>query len=86
MVVDNDINGIPVPNVEITLTPVDMVQRIDTNGICIFEVEPGNYFIDIEVCCVGPGNIEYHFLVKIILLMSNCWRAYPVIKAYKLWD
>lgn len=66
IVVDNDLNGAPVPNVEITVTPFDIVQKTDSNGISNFEVEPGNYFVDAEVCCVGPGNIEYHVPVKVI--------------------
>ena len=66
IVVDNDLNGTPVPNVEITVTPIDIVQKTDANGICNFEVEPGNYFVDAEVCCAGPGNIEYHVSVKVI--------------------
>ena len=66
IVVDNDFNGTPVPNVEITVTPIDIVQKTDSNGISNFEVEPGNYFVDAEVCCVGPGNIEYHVPVKVI--------------------
>ena len=66
IVVDNDLNGAPVPNVEITVTPFDIVQKTDSNGICNFEVEPGNYFVDAEVCCAGPGNIEYHVPVKVI--------------------
>ncbi|GEM_PF-1390329 len=66
IVVDNDLNGAPVPNVEITVTPIDIVQKTDSNGICNFEVEPGNYFVDAEVCCAGPGNIEYHVPVKVI--------------------
>ena len=66
IVVDNDLNETPVPNVEITITPIDIVQKTDSNGICNFEVEPGNYFIDAEVCCSGPGNIEYHVPVKVI--------------------
>ena len=66
IVVDNDVNGTPVPNVEITVTPIHVVQKTDSSGICNFEVEPGNYFVDAEVCCVGPGNIEYHVSVIVI--------------------
>ncbi len=66
IVVDNDLNKTPVPNVEITVTPIDIVQKTDSNGICNFEVEPGNYFVDAAVCCAGPGNIEYHVPVKVI--------------------
>jgi hypothetical protein len=66
IVVDNDLNGTPVPDVEITLTPINIVQKTDSTGICNFKVEPGNYFVDAEVCCAGPGNIEYHVPVKVI--------------------
>lgn len=66
IVVDNDPNGTPVPNVEITLTPINIVQKTDTNGVCNFEVEPGNYFVDAEVCCAGPGNIIYHVPANVI--------------------
>jgi len=66
IVVDNDLNGTPVPNVEITVTPINIVQKTDANGRCNFDVEPGNYFVDAEVCCAGPGNIEYHVPVKVI--------------------
>ena len=65
-VVDNDIRGTPVPDVEITLTPSNMVKMTDVNGICNFEVELGNYFVDAEVCCAGPGNIQYHIPVQVI--------------------
>ena len=65
-VVDNDANKTPVPNVEITITPINIVQRTDPNGISNFEVEPGGYFVDAEVCCSGPGNIEYHVSVEVI--------------------
>ena len=65
IVVDNDGNETPVPDVEITVTPINVVQNTDSNGICNFEVEPGNYFVDAEVCCIGPGNIEYHVPVTV---------------------
>ena len=66
IVVDNDANKTPVPNVEITITPINIVQRTDPNGICNFEVEPGDYFVNAEVCCLGPGNIVYHIPVQVI--------------------
>lgn len=66
MVVDNDVNGTPVPDVEITVMPINFVKMTDANGICNFEVEPGNYFVDAEVCCAGPGNIEYHIPVEVL--------------------
>lgn len=65
-VVDNDPNQTPVPNVTITLTPINIVQKTDSSGISNFEVAPGNYFVDAEVCCQGPGNIKYHVPVQVI--------------------
>jgi len=63
---DNDPNQTPVPNVTITIMPSNIVQRTDANGITNFEVKPGDYFVDAEVCCVGPGNIIYHEPVTVV--------------------
>ena len=65
-VVDNDANKTPVPNVDISITPGNIVQKTDQNGISKFEVEPGNYFVNAEVCCLGPGFIVYHVPVQVI--------------------
>jgi len=66
VVVDNDSIATPVPNVEITITPIDIIKMTDSNGTCSFEVKPGNYFVDAEVCCQGTGNIEYHIPVNVV--------------------
>ena len=65
-VVDNDARKTPVPNVDITITPGNIVLKTDQNGISNFEVEPGNYFVDAQVCCLGPGFIIYHVPVQVI--------------------
>jgi len=65
-VVDNDSSATPVPDVEIIVTPLDIVKMTDSNGTCSFEVKPGNYFVDAEVCCQGAGNIEYHVMVNVV--------------------
>jgi len=65
-VVDNDSEETPVPDVEITITPGDLVKKTDANGNCSFEVDPGSYYVDAEVCCVGPGFIEYHEPVTVV--------------------
>ena len=65
-VVDNDANKTPVPNVDITITPSNIVLKTDQNGISNFEVEPGNYFVNAEVCCLGPGFIVYNVPVQVI--------------------
>lgn len=63
---DNDIDETPVPDVEITITPGDIVNTTTANGIATFEVDPGDYFVNAAVCCVGPGNIIYHEPITVI--------------------
>ena len=65
LVVDNDSSAIPIPNIEITLTPINEVKFTDSNGTCNFNVRPGSYYVDAEVCCAGAGNIIFHELVKV---------------------
>lgn len=64
-VIDNNTEETPVPDVEITITPGNIVKTTDANGLCSFEVGPGEYYVDAEVCCIGPGDIQYHELVAI---------------------
>ena len=52
--------GSPVPDVDIVVTPVDLHRRTDDNGHATFHVDPGGYYVDASVCCVGPGPINYH--------------------------
>lgn len=57
---DNDPKETPIPNAQITLIPGNIVKETDENGLCSFNVEPGDYFINAELCCVGPGYIHFH--------------------------
>jgi len=66
VVVDNDSIATPVPDVEITVTPIDFIKMTDSTGTCNFEVKPGDYFVDAAVCCQGAGNIEYHVQVNVV--------------------
>ncbi len=50
----------PVADVEIEVAPVTLVLRTDKDGMAVFEVAPGDYFVNAEVCCEGPGFLEYH--------------------------
>jgi len=50
----------PVPDISITVVPGDIIKQTDSNGKCRFELDPGDYYVDAEVCCMGPGNISYH--------------------------
>jgi len=66
IVVDNDVAETPVPGVEITITPGDLAKQTDANGLCSFEIDPGAYYVDAEVCCIGPGYIHYHEPVTVV--------------------
>ena len=50
----------PVSGVEIEITPVGLVSTTNNEGVAVFEVAPGDYFVNASVCCQGPGFIEYH--------------------------
>lgn len=65
LVVDNDSSETPIPDIEITLTPLNEVKFTDSNGTCNFNVRSGSYYVDAEVCCAGAGNIIFHELVKV---------------------
>jgi hypothetical protein len=55
----------PVEDVTITVTPGNIVLKTDSDGLAVFEVPVGDYFVDATVCCVGPGGIEYHVPVTV---------------------
>ena len=63
LVIDGSLG--PVANVQITLTPTNLVLKTDRDGLVVFEVPPGDYFVDANVCCVGPGLIDYHLPVTV---------------------
>lgn len=64
LVIDDGLNQ-PVEDVTITVTPGNIVMKTDSNGLAVFEVPPGEYFVDASVCCAGPGGIEYHLSVTV---------------------
>ena len=64
LVIDEGLNQ-PVEDVTITITPGNIVTKTDSNGLAVFEVPPGKYFVDASVCCAGPGGIEYHLSVTV---------------------
>ena len=65
-VIDNDSKETPVSDVEITITPGGIVKKTNADGIASFEVDPGDYFVDAAVCCVGPGYIIYHEPITVL--------------------
>ena len=56
---------VPVSGVEIEITPVGLVSTTNNEGVAVFEVAPGDYFVDASVCCQGPGFIEYHVPITV---------------------
>jgi hypothetical protein len=70
-VVDNDSVETPISNVEIIVTPGNITKKTDSKGLCRFELDPGNYYVDAKVCCIGPGWIQYHEPVNVIINESK---------------
>ena len=62
----NDLSSqVPVPGVEIEITPVGLVSTTNNEGVAVFEVAPGDYFVNASVCCRGPGFIEYQVPITV---------------------
>lgn len=66
LVVDNDQHETPIPDVEITIAPGNLIKKTDSNGLCSFELDPGEYYVNADVCCIGPGYIHYHESVRLL--------------------
>ncbi|NQV49868.1 MAG: hypothetical protein HQ507_05205 [Candidatus Marinimicrobia bacterium] len=64
-VTDNDILGTPVPDVEIHVSPGNLTETTDSNGVCEFSLDPGEYNVIADICCVGPSNIHYDEAVTV---------------------
>ena len=54
----------PVADVEVTLVPENLRMTTDQNGLVIFVVPAGDYFVDATLCCIGPGT-QYHVPVTV---------------------
>jgi uncharacterized membrane protein len=63
--VNDDIVG-PVENVKIYIVPDSILQVTNEDGNTLFKVEVGDYFVDADVCCIGPGYIKYHEPVSVV--------------------
>ena len=64
LVIDEKLNQ-PVEDVTITVTPGNIVLKTDSDGLAVFELPAGEYFVNATVCCAGPGGIEYHVSVTV---------------------
>jgi len=60
-----DASGPPVSDVEIRVVPVGLTAMTNPQGVALFELAPGDYFVDANLCCIGPGLIDYHVLVTV---------------------
>jgi hypothetical protein len=64
-IVDNNQEETPIPDVEVIITPGNLIKKTDLKGECRFDLKPGDYFVAAEVCCIGPGNIRYYNSVNL---------------------
>ena len=55
----------PIQEAEITIVPGDLVQFTDVDGHTIFKVDPGEYFVNAEICCFIIFPVEYHIPVTV---------------------
>jgi len=60
-----DASGPPVADVEVRVVPPDLTAVTDAQGVATFELAPGDYFVDANLCCRGPGFIDYHVPVTV---------------------
>jgi hypothetical protein len=58
--------SLPVPDVVIDMAPTNTSSRTDSTGLAVFELDPGDYFVDANVCCAGPGFIAYYEPVTVV--------------------
>ena len=67
LALDNDSAKAPVPDIVITITPGDIIKKTDTYGVCSFDLDPGEYSLDTEVCCAGASMWHpYHEQVTVL--------------------
>ena len=60
-----DESNSPVSNEKIIIIPDSLVKYTDANGVCKFEVEPGDYYVNAHLPGPGPAGYYYHKLVTI---------------------
>ena len=65
VLVNDDILG-PVENLEIYVVPDSILKVTGEDGKTLFKVDAGDYFVDADVCCIGPGFIKYHKSVSVV--------------------
>jgi len=66
LVVDSDPHETPIPDVEITIAPGNLIKRTDSNGLCSFELDSGEYLVNADVCCNGIDYIHYSESVRLL--------------------
>lgn len=51
---------LPVPNVVVAISGTGHSATTGKDGSVRFELTPGKYYVDSNVCCVGPSFKRYH--------------------------
>ncbi len=54
-----------IQNAEIFIVPDSSSVSTDSNGEAFFTLKRGDYFVNAQICCIGPGFINYHEPVTI---------------------
>jgi hypothetical protein len=62
-VLDNQVG--PVAGQSIAISPDGMTAQTNTHGVAVFLLPAGDHFVDAQVCCLGPGYINYHVPVAV---------------------
>lgn len=66
VLVTDGVDGPPVEGAEVTLTPDGTTDTTDEDGEVTFGVPSGDYVVHAELCCAGPGWIEYDEPVTVV--------------------
>jgi hypothetical protein len=57
--------NLPVSGQEIVIMPDSLVQTTNENGICLFEVNEGSYYVTAHLLGPGPADLFYNELVRV---------------------
>lgn len=55
----------PVADVDVTVTPDEVVLKTDETGIAVFRVPVGDHVVHARPCCAGPGGIQQDIPVAV---------------------
>ncbi len=55
----------PWPGIHVSIAGTTHNATTDEHGQAIFALPAGDYFVDAQVCCSGPSNIDFHVPVTV---------------------